>query len=672
MTDSERVLDGRRVGADDGIGGRALSESGPIAPDAPPALQVELLEALLDVTFGTAQREFLHTFAATGPGTALEASLRTRFPLSGAKTSVLGATIRMQMAHPQFTSRIVLARGPAGWLMVRADGPAVLEILNDAGDVRLLGSPDEMPAALQELTYARDLGEELERCAAARCAVVPPDVRQLLLGTPLPHLVDLLYRPLSHDEPPALSYALQVLNAAKAPAPPGLLPLLPVDDRSLACLVCDGRTPWTGWRPPVGAVIRWHLDLPAGHPAQGEVLDVDALTYVASVEEELAARAEGISRYRQFTLAYEKDYLAADKTPRGHVPRPMRLACQNVIVGQAVIAHVSSIDALAAPVWHTCEVPHLRAHEGVRGLAALVLADAFHNGGTMEISFAADPGARLLAHPEGGVPAALRRFGRVRGIPLGGEDPAALTPAEARNLYLAVTPMPDSLRRRVESVVAAGTFTPERLCYLLSSGTFTALELEFILATSSRAASILRGGAQPLSRAAAAAEAATMRAALMVGMLERRLANDETARTVVTAMQGTDAAESGGWATPAAVAPMEDLRAEIVWNIDDTTATLRLDGLAQPLPWGYADHDQPPEALTVVPRCRVGMPVLELVNRLSETNHTALLLPADIGLGDLTNHPLASAAQVLRCPETLRQLDQAAARILSACRVGRA
>jgi hypothetical protein len=205
-------------------------------------------------------------------------------------------------------------------------------------------------------------------------------------------------------------------------------------------VVCSTEATVLGSPAPPGSVVRWHLDLPADHPAQGELLDVDAITYIGSVAEELSARAEGVSRYQRFAHAYEKDYLAVAKTPRGHAARPMRLACQNVIVGQVVVTHVSAIDGLAVPVWHTCEVPHLRAHEGVRGLAALVLADAFHNGGTMEVSFAGHGDAGLDLHPEGGVPAGLRRFGRVNGIGLGAEDPTAVTPAEARRLYLSCHP----------------------------------------------------------------------------------------------------------------------------------------------------------------------------------------------------------------------------------------
>ena len=80
-------------------------------------------------------------------------------------------------------------------------------------------------------------------------------------------------------------------------------------------------------------------------------------------------------------------------------------------------------------------------HESNRALSALLLCDAFQNGGTMEIRFGTAEKPKLF-------PPALRRFGRTHGIILGEEDPSSISPAEARSLFGAVTPMPDDLRER--------------------------------------------------------------------------------------------------------------------------------------------------------------------------------------------------------------------------------
>jgi hypothetical protein len=114
----------------------------------------------------------------------------------------------------------------------------------------------------------------------------------------------------------------------------------------------------------------------------------------------------------------------------GLIVRPVRIACQNVIVGLAAIAQDSSFDGLSAVAWQTCEVAHVAANETNGALATSTRCDALQNGGTMEIRF--DRKARVNlhgedhffdGHPGNAVPASLRRFGRVVGVELGVDDP---------------------------------------------------------------------------------------------------------------------------------------------------------------------------------------------------------------------------------------------------------
>jgi hypothetical protein len=114
----------------------------------------------------------------------------------------------------------------------------------------------------------------------------------------------------------------------------------------------------------------------------------------------------------------------------GLIVRPVRIACQNVIVGLAAIAQDSSFDGLLAVAWQTCEVAHVAANEANRALAALTLCDVFQKGGTMDIRFDRKAHVKLHGedhffdeHPENGVPTSLRRFGRVVGVELGVDDP---------------------------------------------------------------------------------------------------------------------------------------------------------------------------------------------------------------------------------------------------------
>lgn len=425
-----------------------------------------------------------------------------------------------------------------------------------------------------------------------------------------------------HDTP-SLEWALWRLHGSIISAPPGLVPLLAVDDTSLACFDFESER-----------VVRWHLgDVP--ERAQGRVLDTDAGSFLASWAEELAARLPGLQRMGE--VAERAGHLAEGKVPRGHELRPIRLASQNVIVGLAAIRHDARWEALDVQAFQTCEVPHLATHEPNRALATLVLCDAFRNGGTMEI--------RFDRHPERRVPASLRRYARAVGIELGAEEQAVITPEEARALFMAVTPMPSVLGNRVLSFCAASGIRPERLCYMLLEGIWSAVELEALLAWSEHAASVLRGGTDALARPDRQAEVVVGRAALMVGMLVRVL----QARSSSAHGGGTILEEGGP--------------EPIKWEILSQPPAVRLQGLEPgPLPWGDGWAG---ENVTVLPRPWVLPSTITEVDAVEALGHEAyVLLPKDaIAPGE--------AMRLLRCPDDRAALDRQVDARLARAEVGR-
>lgn len=510
-------------------------------------------------------------------------------------------------------------------------------------------------------------------------------VEAALSGTPA---AEELYRPLSTGKPPDLDWAFEEVARGASGKPGHLLPLLPVDAASFACVVCPPAGESADER--TGQVVRRHLgDIPARD--QDAVLDVDATKYAASVADELKAREEGMRRvYDDYGPKYRAEYLSEDgeeqdehsvgrsgqeaaadtrpadgdpaepgartsdrrrqeqkrsKRPRAHVRRPVRLACQNVVVALAAFAHDSSFDGLRVDAWQTCEVPHLGAHEATRALAALTLCDAFQNGGTMEI--------RFRRHPERAVPASLKRFARTRGFELGAEAPGAITPAEARDLFIAVTPMTDELRKRSHQASAARIASPERLCFTLLAGIWTAIEVEFMLATTPRVGQILEGGSSATMRADRQAETDIARAAAMLGILHRRL-------------RAVDPA--GGKAGEVRV--LEDQRTDVTWSVVDELGTARLAGSpAGPLPWGAEAELSATQGLVVLPRPVLQPEDVAMAALLAQADDVvAFVLPAD------ADDHLARAASlpVLRCPSRLDELDrQIDAKLLTA-RVTRA
>ena len=462
---------------------------------------------------------------------------------------------------------------------------------------------------------------------------------------------DLLLAPDEFGTRNTLGDAYQLISKYGVELPEYLLPLAVVDERSLACVVTQPEGAYEA-----GEVVRVHLaDVPAR--LQCMRLDVHLVAYVDSLEQELASRRDGLRRMLDWIgPVYQEAYLAKDKRPRDFVIRPVRIACQNVIVGLAAFAQDSTFDGLSVVAWQTCEVPHVATHEGNRALAALTLCDAFRNGGTMEIRF--DRDARLSrkrrhivfhGHPEKAVPASLRRYGRTVGVYLGAEDPAAITPAEARELFLAVTPMPAELRARVDDAAAIRGISPERICFSLLSQIWREPELDFILATTGRAASVLEGGAPWTDRASRQAESEVCRAAVMAGMLFRRL-------------NSTDAAGDAS----SAVRVFEDRSTGVTWHVDGVRGAITFRGLdaTAPVPWTHGAGGV--DEVTVFPRTALTSDLARAVAADDSPGLKAVLVPADV-----PSPPDADGVVVLRCPDRLADIDKDIERRLLASRISR-
>jgi hypothetical protein len=451
----------------------------------------------------------------------------------------------------------------------------------------------------------------------------------------------LLLRPDEAASARSLDAALALVEELTgALLPSWLLPVAWVDEESLACLVID-----VSPGVEIGEVRRLHLRaVPTGQ--QLALLDVDPLLYVASLEEELASRAEGHDRILDVIgPAYEASYIDHEKRPRDFVVRPVRIACQNVIVGLAAITQDSNFDGLSVPAWQTCEVPHVATHEANRALAALMLCDAFQNGGTMEVRFdrrtavtLPDRTVTYESHPEGQVPASLRRYGRTVGVQLGADDPASISPREARDLFLAVTPMPPDLRRRVVAAAETAGVAPERACFALLSQTWREVEIDFLLACSGHAGSSLEGGAEWIKRGARQAEMEECRAALMAGMYFRRLNGRDNA--------GTDA---GG------VRVVEDVSAGIEWEVLPESGAVVFSGcdLTDGVPWLSSGQVDRQSEIALLPR---SLAMVEAATQLHELRHTGLnaviALPLDVPVPDSWGD-----LPVLRCPDRRADLD---------------
>lgn len=441
---------------------------------------------------------------------------------------------------------------------------------------------------------------------------------------------------------PALADAVRLLAASATPPPASVVPITWVDDRSFACLVTEDDLP--GRR--AGDVVRWHLD--AIDPAyQGALLDTDPGMYLESVATETGpAWQQGYDGVIALSQRYQREFVEPGETPKPHDLRPFQLACQNVIIGLAAFQRDALIDGLSVPYWQTCDVPHVATSEANRAMAAVMLCDAFQSGGTMEV--------RFTQHPEGRVPASLRRFGRTLGLALGEQSDGgeSLSPAESRALFWAVTPMPDGLRTRATDYVDTGVVSVERLCYSLLSPIWTAPALDFLMAAGEppRIASILEGGATPDDRPARTAELELMRAALLVDMLISR-ANTRDA------------------AGHQDVRTFEDTTVGVTWSMRGDLGAVGLSGLdGVPLPWG-AGSDATAQVLAI-PRAHVTARDVDLVRNLIATGDVGGI-PVVLVTTQDAGH-IADDVTVLRAPIRLAELDAQIDRNLVAASLGRA
>jgi len=481
----------------------------------------------------------------------------------------------------------------------------------------------------------------LERLEATLGLRLSLEFKEILSASAPDALRQCVYRAGEGGSDRNLHWAVTMMRFLSAqPVDRDLLPVAAVDDRSYACVVCAlaGDAP----KPDLGAVVRWHLD-DVPRRAQRQLLDVDVLAYFDTLLREELAREEGFAQLERLAEGYYTSHDRGAKLPRAHECRPIRLACQNVILGTAGFYYDARFNGLAVCAWQTCEAPHVAAHEGDRALAALMLAEAFRTGGTMEI--------RFDEHPERAVPARLRQFARTRGITLGASDACAITPAEARRLLQAVTPMPAELAARVRAVTKRGEQSVERACYVLLSGIWKPIELDFLLATSPRSLTILQGGSDVLNRSARQAETAIARAAAMAGTLFARLS---------LAPEQTRQAES-----------IEDERLGVEWRIIGDAGAILFTGVtAGLLAWQHGSAVELAD----------GQPLLVLVRPLLGPGDRELAAELARAEGAMAATLEAPDAQVvyrsgdiaqLIYPDRLQALDRQIERRLLSCRVGR-
>lgn len=604
-----------------------------------------------------------------------ESLLFVGLPLAHSPDSVLGATLELRATMTSGQQGVyALTTGPP-WIGYRAADRKIVSVLEDGSSDGVENSPASVNELLQWIEKWTDpsevldsdqggkkghgrhfdtaSGADLTAVLAARGLDPPPSLLEAWTRSDVSDPVrDVLLRPTFKTA----AACLRVLDVSEREPPPHLFPIAVVDSRSLAAVACQEMQGPAG--AAAGLVFRWFLsDVPDKY--QLALLDTDAVLYIDSLEEELAAREGGLERVLDsIGPAYKQQFREAGRRAPHWALRPVRLACQNTIVGLSAITHDSTFDGLAVAAWQTCEVAHVATHEGNRALAALMLCDAFQNGGTMEIRFDRPTTIELKegtktfeGHPEGQVPASLRRYGRTVDVPLGADNRGYISPSEARQLFWAVTPMPADLRRRAERATATYGLTPERLCFTLLSQTWREIELDFMLSTSNRVPEILQGGSPWRARLARQSEMELCRAALMIGMYFRRVNNSDTASD----REGPR--------------PVEDATKGVTWTVHEDIGAVTFSNLDEDaLPWGPTGRAAP-DVISVLPRPHATQDDLDVIRDAKVPGVRALMIPGDAPLNSTLD---SDGLLILSCPRRVADLDRDAEHKLTASRLARA
>lgn len=318
------------------------------------------------------------------------------------------------------------------------------------------------------------------------------------------------------EDEPSLIWALQGFWSIAPDAPKNLIPFHPVEESGLlACLQCQPAGSSTDTAP----VVLWDLRAPASEQNLEQV-SPDFAYYLYDRLSEWKYRETGLRTLERHVHTFENEYLSNNKLPRNHIWRPYRFCVQDIVLGLVVVRHSLANNCLDVDVCLISDAPEYEPGSGARMTSAFLLSEAYKCGGTMEIRFTENVEDRT-------VPRALREFAQDLGVDLRHVTEGRITPSEARQLYVALSGFSDTLRAQLDLLAEQGKLSQERACYVVNHGIWTRSEVESIVFGSLRPDGIFSGDTPPEQRHLYLQELLHARAAILGGVLDRRLAKRE-------------------------------------------------------------------------------------------------------------------------------------------------
>jgi hypothetical protein len=315
------------------------------------------------------------------------------------------------------------------------------------------------------------------------------------------------------NSPLSLVKALNALQTVCPDAPKGLIPIRLAGIDLLHCLFCDSSS---GNKPDAPVYL---FDLNTSSIRSPRISEGFSY-YLNESLTEWKYRERGLTIMERHVRAFEEEYLKNNKLPRNHIWRPYRFCVQDVVLGLVVVRHSLANNCLDVDVCLISDAPDYEPGSGARMTSAFLLSEAYKCGGTMEIRFTENVEDRS-------VPRVLQEFAQDLGVELRHVGEGRITASEARQLYIALTGFSDSLCAQIDFLAQQGNLSQERVCYVVHHGIWTRSEVESIVFGSLRPDGIFSGDTPPEQRHLYMQEIFHARAAILGGLLDRRLARRE-------------------------------------------------------------------------------------------------------------------------------------------------
>jgi hypothetical protein len=446
------------------------------------------------------------------------------------------------------------------------------------------------------------------------------------------------------------------------------LELLPIEDLGqgrFACLICNKQS--TEYSPVVEIDVNHPLplaELSQLAPCFRNYL-YDRLQQLAAFSSVPDQELEVLEKHvEEYQAKFGYDHATGGKLPRNHDWRPYRFCIQDVLFGATVVRHLREANCLQVDVFLTAHIPEYDPLAGAQALTAFLLSEAYKCGGTMEIRFTNNV-------ENGRVPAELQELAARYDVHFNETAKGRVSPAEAKSLYATLTEFSAELQERINQLEQAGKLKMARACYVVHHGVWTKEQVEMIVLGSQRPDRILSGLTQPHQRHLYLHDLHYARAALLGGMLDRRLTKRE---------------RYGDDGTPYDLE--DDIRSLIIKFEGEAFAKQYESQEPILVPWLYEETRDvqiaPGISFWVLVRARDAADILmhlqadiKLAEQLRQRTGqpTAILVPNDfMGLPSDLGKRYAAQVQAARvglmvCPETVSTLDADAAQRLAQSRI---